>query len=290
MLHLKDRLAARAPQLLGPASSMVRAGRNVGRLQAAHCHACMHACVLSRSPWCCTNIMPCCMHDTGKRTQLTVCEQGGSLCVMHAHHATLDSILVTTTANTCTTHTTLSCSLSPHPTTPCKGARLSVTVASSVPCLLTAIQRNAHFPHAHTLPVPLPSSHPTIAATHPFLPPLPPLHAPMQRLIWSGRQLHDADLLGSALQRSHTSHTSQPAWATLQLTHRLLGGGGDGGSTGAESRSCYLEMYAGKKIEKVSGGVKGHSKKWLVVWRGVGVKGRAEARAAGMGLQLLAIK
>ena len=77
----------------------------------------------------------------------------------------------------------------------------------------------------------------------------------MQRLIWSGRQLHDSDLLKSALQRSHTSHTSQPTWATLQLTHRLLGGGGDGGSTGAESRSCYLEMYAGKKIEKVGGGV-----------------------------------
>ena len=39
--------------------------------------------------------------------------------------------------------------------------------------------------------------------------------------------------------------------ATVHLTGRLPGGGGDGGSTGAESRSCYLEMYAGKKTEKV---------------------------------------
>jgi len=41
-------------------------------------------------------------------------------------------------------------------------------------------------------------------------------------------------------------------WTTLQLSHRLRGGGGDGGSTGAESRSCYLEMYAGKKNDKVN--------------------------------------
>lgn len=40
--------------------------------------------------------------------------------------------------------------------------------------------------------------------------------------------------------------------ATLQLSYRLLGGGGDGGSTGAESRSCYLEMYLGKKADKVN--------------------------------------
>ena len=33
---------------------------------------------------------------------------------------------------------------------------------------------------------------------------------------------------------------------------RLRGGGGDGGSTGAESRSSYLEMYAKKKADKVS--------------------------------------
>ncbi|GIL49086.1 hypothetical protein Vafri_5553 [Volvox africanus] len=40
--------------------------------------------------------------------------------------------------------------------------------------------------------------------------------------------------------------------ATLHLSYRLLGGGGDGGSTGAESRSCYLEMYLGKKADKVN--------------------------------------
>ena len=39
--------------------------------------------------------------------------------------------------------------------------------------------------------------------------------------------------------------------ATLELLPRLCGGGGDGGSTGAESRSCYLEMYLGKKPDKV---------------------------------------
>ena len=32
---------------------------------------------------------------------------------------------------------------------------------------------------------------------------------------------------------------------------RLRGGGGDGGSTGAESRSTYLEMYAGKQHDKI---------------------------------------
>jgi hypothetical protein len=32
---------------------------------------------------------------------------------------------------------------------------------------------------------------------------------------------------------------------------RLRGGGGDGGSTGAESRSSYLEMYKTKKDVKV---------------------------------------
>jgi hypothetical protein len=37
---------------------------------------------------------------------------------------------------------------------------------------------------------------------------------------------------------------------TLELLPRLRGGGGDGGSTGAESRSSYLEMYAGKKKDK----------------------------------------
>ena len=37
-----------------------------------------------------------------------------------------------------------------------------------------------------------------------------------------------------------------------QLHLRLRGGGGDGGATGAESRISYLEMYMGKKVDKVS--------------------------------------
>ncbi|KAK7347583.1 hypothetical protein VNO80_22118 [Phaseolus coccineus] len=39
--------------------------------------------------------------------------------------------------------------------------------------------------------------------------------------------------------------------STLSLRSRLLGGGGDGGATGAESRDCYLNMYAEKKPDKV---------------------------------------
>ncbi|KAL2338502.1 hypothetical protein Fmac_012948 [Flemingia macrophylla] len=42
-----------------------------------------------------------------------------------------------------------------------------------------------------------------------------------------------------------------PPLSTLSLRHRLLGGGGDGGATGAESRDCYLNMYAEKKPDKV---------------------------------------
>eukprot|EP00884_Botryococcus_braunii_P009402 jgi/Botrbrau1/18463/Bobra.0072s0046.1 len=38
----------------------------------------------------------------------------------------------------------------------------------------------------------------------------------------------------------------------LCLHARLRGGGGDGGSTGAESRSSYLEMYQDKKPDKVN--------------------------------------
>ena len=38
----------------------------------------------------------------------------------------------------------------------------------------------------------------------------------------------------------------------LQLHLRLRGGGGDGGATGAESRSSYLEMYLQKKPDKVN--------------------------------------
>ncbi|GAV90857.1 Rtf2 domain-containing protein [Cephalotus follicularis] len=39
--------------------------------------------------------------------------------------------------------------------------------------------------------------------------------------------------------------------STLILRPRLLGGGGDGGATGAESRDCYLNMYAEKKPDKI---------------------------------------
>ncbi|XP_017983960.1 PREDICTED: protein RTF2 homolog [Theobroma cacao] len=39
--------------------------------------------------------------------------------------------------------------------------------------------------------------------------------------------------------------------STLFLVPRLSGGGGDGGATGAESRDCYLKMYAVKKPDKV---------------------------------------
>ncbi|GJX71270.1 protein RTF2 [Tanacetum coccineum] len=38
---------------------------------------------------------------------------------------------------------------------------------------------------------------------------------------------------------------------TLTLNLRIYGGGGDGGSTCAESRDCYLNMYAEKKPDKV---------------------------------------
>ena len=37
----------------------------------------------------------------------------------------------------------------------------------------------------------------------------------------------------------------------MHLHLRLQGGGGDGGSTGAESRSCFLEMYSSRKAAKV---------------------------------------
>lgn len=39
--------------------------------------------------------------------------------------------------------------------------------------------------------------------------------------------------------------------STLYLQQRVFGGGGDGGATGAESRDCYLNMYAEKKPDKI---------------------------------------
>ncbi|MBA0728527.1 hypothetical protein Golax_001419 [Gossypium laxum] len=58
----------------------------------------------------------------------------------------------------------------------------------------------------------------------------------------NGKPLSDSTLLPNP-QISHLS--------TLFLLPRVSGGGGDGGATGAESRDCYLKMYAVKKPDKV---------------------------------------
>ncbi|KAL6973860.1 hypothetical protein U1Q18_028044 [Sarracenia purpurea var. burkii] len=59
-------------------------------------------------------------------------------------------------------------------------------------------------------------------------------------------------LNGQALSDSTTILNSRISpFSTLTLRHRLRGGGGDGGATGAESRDCYLNMYATKKPDKV---------------------------------------
>ena len=64
-----------------------------------------------------------------------------------------------------------------------------------------------------------------------------------QRVIFGGRNCADGWTLKQAGVRSGS---------LVQLLYRLRGGGGDGGATGAESRSSYLEMYMGKKPEKVT--------------------------------------
>lgn len=61
-------------------------------------------------------------------------------------------------------------------------------------------------------------------------------------LLHNGRQMDDVATLGAA---------GVCDGAMLSAVARMRGGGGDGGSTGAESRSCYLEMYAEKKPDKV---------------------------------------
>lgn len=61
-------------------------------------------------------------------------------------------------------------------------------------------------------------------------------------MVYEGRTLDEGCTLAGA---------GVALFGTLELLPRLRGGGGDGGSTGAESRSCYLEMYAGKKADKV---------------------------------------
>ncbi|MED6113853.1 hypothetical protein PIB30_074736 [Stylosanthes scabra] len=58
----------------------------------------------------------------------------------------------------------------------------------------------------------------------------------------NGKTLHDETLISSY---------KIPPFSNLLLRSRLLGGGGDGGATGAESRDCYLNMYAVKKPDKV---------------------------------------
>ena len=63
-----------------------------------------------------------------------------------------------------------------------------------------------------------------------------------QRLAYGGRRCDAACTLARAGVQSGS---------VLQLLHRLRGGGGDGGATGAESRSSYLEMYMDKKPDKV---------------------------------------
>lgn len=62
-------------------------------------------------------------------------------------------------------------------------------------------------------------------------------------LVHNSRQLQES----STLQQAGVTNG-----ATLSVVLRVRGGGGDGGSTGAESRSCYLEMYAEKKPDKVN--------------------------------------
>jgi hypothetical protein len=56
----------------------------------------------------------------------------------------------------------------------------------------------------------------------------------LQAFVHEGRLLADSATLEAAGVRDG---------ASLCAKLRLRGGGGDGGSTGAESRSCYLEMY-----------------------------------------------
>ncbi|XP_062078351.1 uncharacterized protein LOC133782916 [Humulus lupulus] len=59
-------------------------------------------------------------------------------------------------------------------------------------------------------------------------------------------------LNGRPLDDSSQILSSQIApLSTLILQSRARGGGGDGGATGAESRDCYLKMYAEKKPDKV---------------------------------------
>jgi hypothetical protein len=66
---------------------------------------------------------------------------------------------------------------------------------------------------------------------------------PLQRLVYCGKTLPETTSLAEA---------SIIPCALLEILPRLAGGGGDGGSTGAESRSAYLAMYKGKQHDKVN--------------------------------------
>jgi len=65
----------------------------------------------------------------------------------------------------------------------------------------------------------------------------------MQRLVHCGNTLPGTISLADA---------SIAPCSLLEIMPRLQGGGGDGGSTGAESRSAYLAMYKGKQHDKVN--------------------------------------
>ncbi|KAG0613450.1 hypothetical protein M758_6G103500 [Ceratodon purpureus] len=61
-------------------------------------------------------------------------------------------------------------------------------------------------------------------------------------LSFAGRPLADDARLGDC---------GVGSFCSLGFGVRVCGGGGDGGATGAESRDCYLNMYAEKKPDKV---------------------------------------
>ncbi|MCL7032056.1 hypothetical protein MKW94_011811 [Papaver nudicaule] len=60
---------------------------------------------------------------------------------------------------------------------------------------------------------------------------------------YNGKTLRDNSTISNSNINSSVSN--------LTLRIRVRGGGGDGGATGAESRDCYLNMYAVKKPDKV---------------------------------------